>query len=186
MNNLNLAVGLTLITLLVPEGTQAQPVVTRYTIDGGGGTSQAAGTSISGTIGQPDAGEQAGGGYQLSGGFWVGAPGPPPATPTPTSTGIAPTRTPTPTGTSISTTPTRTPTATSTGAASTPTPTATSMGISFDVKPDPLDGFIDALDLIEWFTRVKTPEGDPRLLFELSLHWQDEFPPPGKADEMNE
>jgi len=39
------------------------------TIDGGGVSSGGA-YSLSGTIGQPDAGQLAGGGYTLSGGFW--------------------------------------------------------------------------------------------------------------------
>ncbi len=44
-----------------------------WTVDGGGGTSSGNGYSISGTIGQPDAGKIAsGGGYTLAGGFWHG------------------------------------------------------------------------------------------------------------------
>jgi len=41
-----------------------------FSIDGGGGTSTGAVYSISGTIGQPDAGTMSGGGYLLVGGFW--------------------------------------------------------------------------------------------------------------------
>ncbi len=41
-----------------------------FTIDGGGGTSSGGQYSISGTIGQPDAGAMAGGIYALTGGFW--------------------------------------------------------------------------------------------------------------------
>lgn len=45
-----------------------------WTSDGGGGTSTGTGYSLSGTIGQPDAGPLLiGPGYQLSGGFWGGA-----------------------------------------------------------------------------------------------------------------
>lgn len=44
-----------------------------YTIDGGGGTSSGGGYTLSGTIGQPDAGMLAGGSYTLAGGFWGGA-----------------------------------------------------------------------------------------------------------------
>jgi len=48
-----------------------------FTIDGGGGTSTGGGYSLSGSIGQPDAGPaQAGGSYALQGGFWVGLLGP--------------------------------------------------------------------------------------------------------------
>ena len=41
-----------------------------FTIDGGGGTSTGAVYSVSGTIGQPDAGHMSGGNYGLDGGFW--------------------------------------------------------------------------------------------------------------------
>ena len=41
-----------------------------FTIDGGGGTSTGGVYSVSGTIGQPDAGKMSGGGYTLDGGFW--------------------------------------------------------------------------------------------------------------------
>lgn len=54
-----------------------------FTIDGGGGTSTGGVYSVSGTIGQPDAGApMTGGQYSLTGGFWPlyavqtpGAPG---------------------------------------------------------------------------------------------------------------
>ena|SRR5688572_9464328 len=43
-----------------------------YTIDGGGGTSTGGVYSVTGTIGQPDAGAaMAGGNYTLQGGFWA-------------------------------------------------------------------------------------------------------------------
>jgi len=41
-----------------------------FTIDGGGGTSTGGVYSVSGTIGQPDAGIMSGGNYSLTGGFW--------------------------------------------------------------------------------------------------------------------
>ena len=46
-----------------------------FTIDGGGGTSTGGAYSLSGTIGQPDAGRMTGASYALDGGFWgfVGA-----------------------------------------------------------------------------------------------------------------
>src|SRR5689334_3208390 len=43
-----------------------------FTIDGGGGTSTGGVYSVSGTIGQPDAGALAGGSYSIAGGFWGG------------------------------------------------------------------------------------------------------------------
>ncbi len=49
-----------------------------WTVDGGGGmSSTGGGYSLSGTIGQPDAGQMSGGGYVLAGGFWSGAGGEP-------------------------------------------------------------------------------------------------------------
>jgi len=41
-----------------------------YSVDGGGGTSTGGVYSLSGTIGQPDAGVHTGGPYTLVGGFW--------------------------------------------------------------------------------------------------------------------
>jgi hypothetical protein len=56
-----------------------------YTIDGGGGTSSGGQYTVSGTIGQPDAGKMTGGNYELTGGFWgiaivLQEPGSPPLT----------------------------------------------------------------------------------------------------------
>ncbi|HUW20648.1 MAG TPA: hypothetical protein VMW16_15225 [Sedimentisphaerales bacterium] len=48
--------------------------LTWRTIDGGGGPSSGADYSLTGTIGQPDAGYSAGGPYELLGGFWPGGP----------------------------------------------------------------------------------------------------------------
>jgi hypothetical protein len=42
-----------------------------YTFDGGGGKSTGGIFTLSGTIGQPDAGLYAGTGYDLAGGFWA-------------------------------------------------------------------------------------------------------------------
>ena len=41
-----------------------------WTVDGGGGTSQGGTYTLSGSIGQSDAGSLAGGNYALTGGFW--------------------------------------------------------------------------------------------------------------------
>jgi hypothetical protein len=46
------------------------------TIDGGGGSSNDGGYTLTGTIGQADAAQAIGGGtYTLSGGFWIGGAG---------------------------------------------------------------------------------------------------------------
>jgi len=60
------------ICLAVVSGVRAQSYsIDWYTIDGGGGTSSGGGYSVSGTIGQPDAGRMSGGNYTIEGGFWA-------------------------------------------------------------------------------------------------------------------
>jgi FlgD Ig-like domain len=56
-----------------PGAAFAQFTISRFTIDGGGGTSSVGGTfALGGTIGQPDAGRLSGASFTLSGGFWAG------------------------------------------------------------------------------------------------------------------
>jgi hypothetical protein len=67
--------------------------ITWYKIAGGGGTSTNSGYSLSGTIGQVDAGTMSGGSYSLSGGFWgiyaaVQTPGSPLLTITPSGSSV--------------------------------------------------------------------------------------------------
>jgi hypothetical protein len=45
--------------------------VTWYTFDGGGDVSTGGDYTIMGSIGQPDAGQHSGTGYDLTGGFWA-------------------------------------------------------------------------------------------------------------------
>lgn len=52
------------------ERVTAQLAIDWFTIDGGGGTSSSDGYSITGTIGQPDAGVMRGYPYTVVGGFW--------------------------------------------------------------------------------------------------------------------
>jgi hypothetical protein len=63
---------LLLFALLLPLGTFAQSYsIDWYTVDGGGGTSTGGVYSVTGTIGQSDAGVQMNGGpYSVTGGFW--------------------------------------------------------------------------------------------------------------------
>ncbi len=49
-----------------------------WTVDGGGGTSSGGGYILSGTAGQPDAGQTNGGDYTVSSGLWPGSEPPPP------------------------------------------------------------------------------------------------------------
>jgi hypothetical protein len=60
-----------LMSCLFPIFALAQPYdLPWFTVDGGGNVSTGATYSITGTIGEPDAGTLSGGNYSLSGGFW--------------------------------------------------------------------------------------------------------------------
>jgi len=85
-----------LLACLTSLPVRAQPdlSIDWYTIDSGGGTSTGGVYSVSGTIGQPDAGSvMTGGNYALQGGFWVPiavqVPGAPLLTIAPGSPGFA-------------------------------------------------------------------------------------------------
>lgn len=161
---------LAFLVLLLASGaieTVGQPFIRRHTIDAGGGSSQGGSTQIKGTVGQSDAGRLSGGGYELRGGFWIGA-----------SQDESATATPTPPPPSATSTPTATITPNS--ATTTATPSLTPSGLYLDVKPDPLDDFIDARDLIEWVSRMKAPENGPNVLFEFSNYWKESYPPASK------
>ena len=76
------ALGATVMSMLflLPVSSRAQFAIGWHSVDGGGVTSTGGVFSVSGTIGQPDAGTLlAGGGYSLAGGFWsvVEMPGAP-------------------------------------------------------------------------------------------------------------
>lgn len=73
---------LLLAVLLVPAAAltlaQSGYSLRWWTVDGGGGMwSSGGGYRLGGTVGQPDAGVLAGGGYNLAGGFWRGGALPP-------------------------------------------------------------------------------------------------------------
>lgn len=59
-----------ILALALPFLARAQYSIDWFTIDGGGGTSTGNVYSVSGSIGQPDAGMMSGGNYSLVGGFW--------------------------------------------------------------------------------------------------------------------
>ena len=66
-----LVCGTALIVAAMALAAHAQSYsVNWFTIDGGGGTSTGGVYSVTGTIGQPDAGQLSGGNYSLDGGFW--------------------------------------------------------------------------------------------------------------------
>lgn len=49
----------------------SQVEVSSSTVDGGGGVSSGGAFELSGTVGQPDAGNTAAGSFELEGGFWT-------------------------------------------------------------------------------------------------------------------
>ena len=75
----------TLGLLSFPATAPAQYVLDWFTLDGGGGTSTNQTYSLTGTIGQPDAGRLSGAGFTLEGGFWGLAT----AVPTPGAPGLS-------------------------------------------------------------------------------------------------
>ena len=81
MKRKTLILGTVLVLALLVIGVALATVNAGYdlswwTADGGGGTSSGGNYSLSGTIGQPDAGPVLSGpGYRLSGGFWFGSGG---------------------------------------------------------------------------------------------------------------
>lgn len=67
-------VSIALALWLVATGASAQYAINWYKVSGGGGTSTGAVYSVSGTIGQHDAGgPMSGNGFAVTGGFWVAA-----------------------------------------------------------------------------------------------------------------
>jgi hypothetical protein len=65
-----LAVGVAALSVLCCPAPAQDYAVDWHTVDGGGGTSTNGQYSLSGTVGQPDAGTLSGGQYTLHGGFW--------------------------------------------------------------------------------------------------------------------
>jgi hypothetical protein len=71
--SLLLGAGVLLLSVSLVTLAQGGYELSWWTVDGGGHTYGAGGGyEIGGTIGQPDAGELAGGSYTLGGGFWRG------------------------------------------------------------------------------------------------------------------
>jgi len=63
-----------IIVLICISTIHADYSISWYTIDSGGGTSSGGQYSLTGTIGQPDAGYHYEGPCELLGGFWIGGP----------------------------------------------------------------------------------------------------------------
>lgn len=73
MRNTHLLAAAGLVVLASQAAMAQDYAITWYTIDGGGGTSTGGDYSLSGTIGQHDAGgPMIGGDYSVTGGFWAG------------------------------------------------------------------------------------------------------------------
>ena len=63
-----------LITVILSTtAAHAQFQIDWFTIDGGGGSPSGGAFSLTGTIGQPDAGTALGGAFECAGGFWGGS-----------------------------------------------------------------------------------------------------------------
>lgn len=69
----NNAVLFIIIAILLCGSIRADYEITSYSIDGGGQTCTGGPYTLTGTLGQPDAGILSGGGYVVSGGFWPGS-----------------------------------------------------------------------------------------------------------------
>jgi hypothetical protein len=67
----SITVALLALGLCIPALHAQNYSINWFTIDGGGGTSTGSVYTVSGTIGQPDAGHMSGGNYTLDGGFWA-------------------------------------------------------------------------------------------------------------------
>jgi hypothetical protein len=67
---MKLALGLLLLAAAAGLANAQSYSIDWSTVDGGGGTSTGGVYSVSGTIGQPDAGTMSGGNFTLDGGFW--------------------------------------------------------------------------------------------------------------------
>ena len=61
---------ITSAVIVAANGPTGGYVLDWWTADGGGRTSQGGTYAVSGTVGQPDAGQLSGGTYDLTGGFW--------------------------------------------------------------------------------------------------------------------
>jgi len=70
LNHTNCAIGTLLLAFALSAALAQTYSIDWSTLDGGGGTSTGGVYSVSGTIGQPDAGVMSGGNYTLEGGFW--------------------------------------------------------------------------------------------------------------------
>ena len=69
---LSVRLGVSAVILMCGLGALAQYAINWHTIDGGGGTSTGGVYSVSGTIGQPEAGgPMTNGQYSITGGFWA-------------------------------------------------------------------------------------------------------------------
>lgn len=64
-------ISLALLGLLLPRLSSAAYDLSWQTVDGGGSQSTSSPYTLTGAVGQPDAGAMSGGNYALHGGFWV-------------------------------------------------------------------------------------------------------------------
>ena len=70
MRSITILAALATAAVCLPALADGPYTITWWTADGGGGTSAGGGWTLSGTIGQPDAGSMIAPGWSVSGGFW--------------------------------------------------------------------------------------------------------------------
>lgn len=56
--------------------------------------------------------------------------------------------------------------------------------MNYDIRPNPIDGFIDARDLVGWYERIRAETAEAILLFDFSRFWERPFPPPKEGVEV--
>jgi hypothetical protein len=74
--SLSLLLGVALLSCVAGTAS-AQLAISRFTVDSGGGGSAGGVFAMSGTAGQPDAGQMSGASFTLKSGFWAGGGGAP-------------------------------------------------------------------------------------------------------------
>lgn len=73
LNNKKLILIVSILLVLVCGSAKAEYEISWYSIDGGGGTSSSAAYSLSGSVGQADAGLSSHDTFVQSGGYWAGS-----------------------------------------------------------------------------------------------------------------
>ncbi|MCA9440383.1 MAG: hypothetical protein KC964_06215 [Candidatus Omnitrophica bacterium] len=57
--------------------------------------------------------------------------------------------------------------------------------MNYDIRPNPIDGFIDARDLVGWCERIRAGTAEALLLFDFGQFWEGPFLPAKTETETN-